>query len=123
MKLDEPRHFGPPSPIVFGPRQARSKTISEGRLKPEDYAWRPVMPDNCQVEAMGLCANALLAAGRVCDMKGDRTTGLLWLVSREGERYLAEHSLDAPPAYDGLAIAGQRAYLSCDDGTLMCFGE
>ena len=49
--------------------------------------------------------------------------GLLWAVSAADGNKLAEHKLDAPPAWDGLAAAGGRLYLSQVDGTVVCLGR
>lgn len=101
----------------------KSATAGAGKLQAKDYTWRLVMPSNCQVEAMALCANGLAVAGRVCDSRSDIARGFLWFVSLEDGRKLAEFPLDSPPAYDGLAVAGQRAYLALEDGNLVCFGK
>jgi hypothetical protein len=101
----------------------KSSTAGTGRLPTTDYAWRLVMPPDCQAEAMALCANGLLVAGRVCDVRSDKSRGFLWVVSMEDGKKLAEHRLDAPPAYDGLAVAGQQAYVALEDGNLICFGK
>jgi len=49
--------------------------------------------------------------------------GLLMAVSTvDGER-LAEYKLDAPPAWDGMAAANGRLYLSTMDGKVLCLGS
>jgi len=101
----------------------KSKTTGPEKLQPQDYAWRLVMPDDCQVEAMALSPGGLLLAGRVCERKSGKSRGFLWVVSGEDGKKQAEHDLDSPPAYDGLAIAGGQAYLALEDGSVVCFGR
>ena len=38
-----------------------------------------------------------------------------------GEK-LAEYELESPPVLDGMIAAGERLYLSTQDGRLLCFG-
>ncbi len=102
---------------------AKSKTAGTGALSPQEYTWRLIMPRDAQVEAMALSGNALLLAGRVCDPKSDAPHGFLWRVSPEDGKQQAEYPLDSPPAYDGLAVAGERVYVSLEDGHVICFGN
>jgi hypothetical protein len=44
-------------------------------------------------------------------------------VSLEDGKPQAEYPLDSPPAYDGLAVAGEKVYLSLEDGRVICFGN
>jgi hypothetical protein len=101
----------------------RSRVAGAGKVVPEDYAWRIIMPPGSQAEAMALCANGLLVAGRVCDPQSPQPRGFLWLVSLADGKKLDEFPLDSPPAYDGLAIAGQRAYVALENGTVICLGR
>jgi hypothetical protein len=109
-----------------GPRSCfampRSKTPGKEKLAPADYAWRLPMPPNHQVEAMALGRNAVLAAGKICDPKAGAPTGFLWVVSLQGKR-IAEHPLESPPVYDGLALAHDRAYASLQNGKTICLEE
>jgi hypothetical protein len=72
---------------------------------------------------MALSPGGLLLAGRVCERKSGKSRGFLWVVSGEDGKKQAEHDLDSPPAYDGLAIAGGQAYLALEDGSVVCFGR
>ncbi len=101
----------------------KSKTAGEGKIKPEEYAWRLIMPRDSQVEAMALCANGLVVAGRICDAKQEKSRGFLWVVSLDDGKKLAEYPLASPPAYDGLAVAGEQVCLSLEDGNAVCFGK
>jgi outer membrane protein assembly factor BamB len=49
--------------------------------------------------------------------------GLLWAVSAADGEKLAEHDLDAPPVFDGMAAASGRLYLATQDGAVRCFAE
>ena len=43
-------------------------------------------------------------------------------VSADGGEKLAEHRLDAPPVFDGMAAAGGRLLLATVDGRVLCLG-
>jgi hypothetical protein len=45
---------------------------------------------------------------------------VLWAVSTDGEK-LAEQPLDAPPVFDGMAVAAGRLYLAAAHGSVVCF--
>jgi len=45
---------------------------------------------------------------------------VLWAVSVADGRKLAEHALDAPPVFDGMAAAGGRLYVSTQNGAIVC---
>lgn len=48
--------------------------------------------------------------------------GVLWAVSAEDGKKLAEYELDAPPVFDGMAAANGQLYLTTVGGKLLCFG-
>jgi molybdopterin-biosynthesis enzyme MoeA-like protein len=50
-----------------------------------------------------------------------RRGGLLLAVSADDGSQLAEYRLDAMPAWDGMAAAGGRLYLSTHAGQVLCF--
>ena len=50
-----------------------------------------------------------------------RRGGLLWAVSVRDGTKLGELRLAAPPAWDGMAVAGGRVYMTMADGTVRCF--
>jgi len=81
--------------------------------------------------AMALAGPILVAAGTpdVVDpndplgaLEG-RKGGVLWLVAADDGSKVAEHRLDSPPVYDGLAVAGGRLYMTTGSGELVCFGK
>jgi outer membrane protein assembly factor BamB len=73
------------------------------------------------VEAIAMASNAVAFAGRVTET-GKFTGRLLVAAAADGKK-LAEFPLDAPPTYDGLAIAHQQVFLSLQNGTLVSFGK
>jgi outer membrane protein assembly factor BamB len=105
------------------PDKPDPKDKNADKLKPTDYTWRVTLPANHQAEAMALCENVLLLAGKICQPKSDRTSGFLRHVSLHDGKRTAEYPLDVPPNYDGLAVAGQRAYLTDQSGRVLCFGS
>jgi hypothetical protein len=84
-----------------------------------------------RARAMVLAENALLVAGSpdVVRPEGDpyaavkgKLKGKLLVISREDGKPLAEHDLDAPPVWDGMAIAAGRVYTVMQNGTVACLG-
>jgi hypothetical protein len=47
--------------------------------------------------------------------------GQLCVSSADGGRLLEEYELESPPVLDGMAAAYNRIYLSCMDGSVICF--
>jgi hypothetical protein len=52
-----------------------------------------------------------------------RLGGLLWAASTADGKRLAEHKLDAPPCWDGMAAAAECLVLALQDGRIVCFGD
>jgi outer membrane protein assembly factor BamB len=52
-----------------------------------------------------------------------RMGGVLWAASAATGEKLAEYKLDAPPAWDGMAVTNGRLYLSLKDGRVVCWSE
>jgi outer membrane protein assembly factor BamB len=52
-----------------------------------------------------------------------RGTGQLWLMSTRDGAKVNEITLEAPPIWDGIAVAKGRLYVSKVDGTLECFSD
>ncbi|MHC4432538.1 MAG: hypothetical protein ACYTBS_11930, partial [Planctomycetota bacterium] len=51
-----------------------------------------------------------------------RLGGILWLASAKDGSKIAEYKLDAAPAWDGMAAANGRLFISLRDGSVRCFG-
>ena len=81
------------------------------------------VPRGHQVEALALCGNAVLFAGRIVNAKAGTKNGFLRIVSSADGKKIAEFSLDAPPTYDGLAVAHGKVFLSLQNGSLICVGK
>jgi len=52
-----------------------------------------------------------------------RMGGRLWAVAADTGKKVAERQLDAPPAWDGMAVAGGRLFVALQDGRLLCLGD
>jgi hypothetical protein len=52
-----------------------------------------------------------------------RKGALLWVVSASNGKKMAEYRLESLPAWDGMAVARGRLYLSTADGNVLCFGS
>jgi outer membrane protein assembly factor BamB len=70
-------------------------------------------PDEATQEQLALQDAALRGQGG----------GMLQAVDADTGETLAEYSLDAPPVFDGLIVAGGRVYLATMDGRLLAFAE
>ena len=86
-------------------------------------------PATVRVRAMVLAGKVLLVAGPRADA-GDGAQGrdggppaLLVAVSASDGTELAQHRLDAPPVFDGMAVAGGRLYIALENGQLVCMDE
>ncbi len=75
----------------------------------EDQAFRQI--DDPKVTAKLAAQAAALAGNR---------GATLWSVSVADGKRLAEHRLDAPPVFDGMAAAAGRLYLATTDGRVLC---
>jgi len=90
------------------------------------FQWVPV-----RIRAMVAAGNALFVAGPPDVLVPDdpmasfdgRRGAVLWAVSKDDGRKLAECKLDAPPVFDGMAAAAGRLYLSTLDGRVTCIGR
>ena len=106
------------------------------------YTWKRDVP--CLVRAMVLCGQTLFIAGapRILDERksmaapddpairkaaeeqeaafAGRRGGLLLAVSATDGRTLSRCELTSPPAWDAMAAAGGRLYLSTLDGSVLC---
>jgi hypothetical protein len=70
-------------------------------------------------DAMTLSQKILFVAGAPDAPESEG--GLLLAYSAETGESLAEHKLDAPPVFDGMAATAGKLFLSTKDGTLICF--
>jgi outer membrane protein assembly factor BamB len=49
--------------------------------------------------------------------------GLLWAISAENGRKLAEYRIDSIPVSDGMSVAEGKVFISLIDGSVVCFEE
>jgi hypothetical protein len=93
------------------------------KAPPVWHRWVPV-----RARAMALAGEHLFLAGPpdaadpddpLASFEG-RLGGLIQVLSADDGATLAEHRLDAPPVFDGLAAASGRLYLSTTDGRVLC---
>ncbi|MCY3020446.1 MAG: PQQ-binding-like beta-propeller repeat protein [Planctomycetota bacterium] len=101
----------------------RRADATVGNVKQSDFSWKPAPPPDVQIEAIAVAANAVVFAGRTKDTATNKYAGLLWMVSAADGKTLVEIPLEAPPTYDGLAVAGEKVYVSLQNGTVLCFGK
>jgi len=81
-----------------------------------------------RVKAMVIAGATLFVAGTPDIVAPDdpwaaiegRKGAVLWSISAETGKKLAEHALDGPPVFDGLTAAGGRLFLSQANGTIVC---
>ncbi|MHC4110455.1 MAG: outer membrane protein assembly factor BamB family protein [Planctomycetota bacterium] len=52
-----------------------------------------------------------------------RLGGRLLAISASDGKLLDEYKLNAPPAWDGIAIANKHVYIALEDGTVQCLGQ
>ncbi len=104
----------PPGERVFGYR-VDGTLFAEGGQRP----WKFKVPQPFQVEAMIVAGNRLLVAGPR-DRNGRRGAAILLTLDAQKGTPLARFDLPANVAYDGLAAAGGKLYLSLADGSIVC---
>lgn len=111
----------------MGPRSCfamlKSNTLGTNKVAQQDFVWRSPMPANHQAEAMALCENGLVVAGRIVEPKTEAVTGFLMVLAPDTGKKVAEYPLETVPVYDGLALAGQRVYLCLQNGKVLSFGK
>ena len=124
--------------------QAQQKKRGQSPRIELEYRWTTEVP--LQVHAIALADETLFVAGpaalvdeeeafdrpadadmvarlkRQSDALEGRSGGLLWAVSATDGAKLNEYRLESPPAWDGMAAANGRLYLSTVDGRVTCFG-
>jgi len=107
-------------------RGGRGVEKGTGYVRQLPARWQKMIP--LRVRAMVLAGESLFAAGMpdVVDPKDPlaafegRQTALLQVFSTRDGSLLKSYSLDAAPAFDGMAAAYGRLYLSLKNGQLLC---
>ena len=135
----------PRAPRKPGATQQRGKRVR--RLPRVDLGWRWTKDVPLQVRAIALAGNSLFIAGppivvdeeeafdhpydpaikaklqRQSAALDGHAGALLWALSASDGTKLAEYKLDSPPAWDSMAAANRRLYLSTTDGKVLCFAS
>lgn len=126
MSRTDETQGGAPAPPPRKPGMKRKR--GQGANPAKTYLWSSQVP--LLVRAMVLADKTLFVAGppEVSDSDepttafDEHTGGLLRAVSTTDGQKLAEHTLDAPPVFDGMIAANGRLYLSTIDGRISCLG-
>jgi len=109
-------------------RQARARNRNAAIVAPSVKLWSSSIP--LTGKAIALAGDVLFVAGTPVEFPKDdlakayegRMGGILWAASVSTGEKLAQHTLDAPPAWDGLAAANGLLFLSLADGRVICMG-
>jgi len=127
-----------------GKKKTRAK-VPEGKIQ---HIWELAKPD-LLANAMVLAGRNLFMAGPPDVADEEKTYGfvfggedeinrqmrrqeeawlgkqgaLLWAVSADEGRKLAEYKLDALPVWDGMAVANGRLYISMNNGQVLCLAK
>ncbi len=104
------------------PRRTRVKSVADER-------WTSPIP--LTGKALVLAGDRVFVAGTPVTFPEDdlakayegRMGGRLWAASAQTGKKMAEVQLDAPPAWDAMAVAGGRLFIALQDGRLLCLGE
>jgi outer membrane protein assembly factor BamB len=116
-------------PHESGKREKRSRRRG-GRKDPARPLWKSDVP--IAGKAMALAGETIVIGGHRAHFPPEhpvekyeaayagRLGGVLWLASTADGRKLAEYALEAVPAWDGIAVAGDKVFVSLSDGGLVC---
>ena len=107
---------------------AKAKAAEGLGIAPSTKLWSSSIP--LTGKAIAMAGDVLFVAGTpVAFPEGDlakayegRMGGVLWAASAASGEKLAQYTLDAPPAWDGLAAANGMLFLSLADGHVLCMG-
>jgi hypothetical protein len=102
-------------------RQGGARSASSER-----YRWTQTIP--FWARAMVLAGQTLVLAGPPDILESNRPTGgfegkeggMLWVLNPSDGEKRAGYTLEAPPVLDGMAVAGGRLYIACEDGSILC---
>jgi outer membrane protein assembly factor BamB len=109
-------------------RGGRGVEKGTGYIRRRPPLWQTMVP--VRVRAMVLAGDRLLVAGPpdavdpqdpYAAFEG-RGRGVLKVVAAADGSVVAERGLASPPAFDGMAAAGGRLYVTLADGTVLCLG-
>ncbi|MCL4201311.1 MAG: PQQ-binding-like beta-propeller repeat protein [Pirellulaceae bacterium] len=109
-------------------KKAPARLAAASNVAPSTRLWSSFIP--LTGKAMVLADDVLFVAGTPVEFPEDdlakayegRMGGVLWAASASTGDALARYTLDAPPAWDGLAATNGLLFLSLSDGRVMCLG-
>ncbi len=107
-------------------KQKRAARTQPANVAPSTQRWSSPIP--LTGKAMVLSGDVVFVAGTPVVFPEDdlakayegRMGGVLWAAAAATGEKLAEYTLDAPPAWDGMAVAGNRLFVSLADGRVLC---
>ncbi|MHC4890265.1 MAG: hypothetical protein ACYTEO_12485, partial [Planctomycetota bacterium] len=107
-------------------RRARARKRNVANVAPSVKLWSSSIP--LTGKAMVLADDVLLVAGNPVAFPSDdlakayegRMGGILWAASASTGEKVAEYRLDAPPVWDGMAVANGRVFIALQDGRVLC---
>jgi outer membrane protein assembly factor BamB len=116
-------------PTVFFTPGSKGYQLFAKNVGTKKSTWLERVP--VRIRAMALAGGRLFVAGPpdVVDAKDplgafeDRKGGLLYRMDVTTGKKLAEHKLDAPPVFNGLAAASGRLFVSTTKGDIVCIGS
>jgi outer membrane protein assembly factor BamB len=126
--------------LFAGVYSQANKTAAQdrGRKKAPDKVAIRSVAEQRWISRIPLTGKALVLAGDTVFVAGTpvafpaddlakayegRMGGILWAASASTGEKVAECKLDAPPVWDGMAVANGRLFISLQDGCLMCLGD
>jgi outer membrane protein assembly factor BamB len=109
--------------------ETRNKDVAAVTRAASSERWSRGIP--LTGKAMALADNSLFVAGTPVAFPADdlhkayegRMGGIVWAVSAQTGEKIAETKLSAAPAWDGMAVANGRLYISLQDGSVVCLGS
>ena len=120
-----------PKPETKAKGKRRAKGSGKGRAASKEL-WRTDIP--ITGKAMAMAGDVLFVAGEPMQFESPtykdyvdayygKRGGRLLAVSANDGKLLASHTLSAAPAWDSIAIASGRLYISLADGTTQCWAR
>ena len=102
-------------------------SLYDGRRGTDFDAWkktlRPVAQARPISDTSEIDADTAAVLAAISSNNPEQPGGELWILSAVDGKKVATHSLPAAPAYDGLALAHRKVYVTLQDGSVVCLGE
>ena len=116
-------------PKVYFTPGSQGYTLYAKPIKKGERIWERRI--SIRGKALALSSHALCVAGPPDVIPEDdplaafegRLGGVLHMINKSDGSTVAEYQLDSPPIFNGAAIAGNRLFLSLEDGSVICFSE